>query len=400
MNSFIFQNPTKIYFGENAIRYLGDALKPYGKNILLTYGMGSIKKSGIYDATMDILKKSGKCVYELSGIMPNPRKEKVYEGIHLCRKHKIDIILAVGGGSVIDCSKFIAAGTKTDRDFWHAFLVNQEECYDALPLASILTLAGTGSEMNCGGVISDFENKLKLAYSNPLLYPKFSILDPTYTYTLSHDQTTYGTIDAISHILEVYFSKPDDSNLSDDLAEAILKNIISSYFQLLSSSHDYTAKANLMWCTSLALNGLLSLGKEGDWMSHQIEHALSAFYDIPHGAGLAIVHPNYLEFVYKSAIPKFARFARVVMGVKYKGKTDAEVALDGIYALKDFFRAIGAPTKLQDVNISESAIEMLANTVIVYPTSYAKKFSKDDVKTILHACLEHKSRKYEGGLVP
>ncbi|MDR0751483.1 MAG: iron-containing alcohol dehydrogenase [Christensenellaceae bacterium] len=389
MNNFVFQNPTKIYFGKGSISNLVAELSKVGPRVLLTYGGGSIKKNGIYNAAISSLAKANKTVYELSGIMPNPRKEKVYQGIDICKTNNVDFILAVGGGSVIDCSKFIAAGAKTDRDFWQSFLVNQEDCYDAIPLASILTLAGTGSEMDAGGVISDFENNLKLHYGHPLLFPKFSILDPEYTYSLPKEQLVYGSIDAISHILEVYFSKPDESNLSDDLAEAILKNLITNLDVALKNHDDYIARSNLMWCSTLAINGLISLGKEGDWMSHEIEHALSAFYDIPHGAGLAIVHPNYLMHVYKSAIPKFAKFASNIFGISSSTLDEEGRARAGIIALSNYFKQIGAPTTLGEVNIPSSEIQKIAKTVNLFNTSYARKFSLKDIESILVKSINH-----------
>lgn len=387
MNKFNFYNPTRIFFGENAIQNLGEQLVVYGKNILLTYGGGSIKDNGIYDTVVEILKSANKNIFELSGIMSNPRTEKVYEGIKICKENEIDFILAIGGGSVIDCSKFIAAGAKTDKDFWETFLINWENCYDALPLGTVLTISGTGSEMDNGGVITNWEENIKTSYGNELLYPKFSILDPTYTYTVPNNQLIFTSVDILSHIFEVYFSAPDSSNLSDDIAEAIIKNVIENLNIALENPTDYGARANLMWASSMAINGLLELGKEQDWMSHQIEHALSAFYDIPHGAGLAVVHPNYMRYVYKNAPTKFARYAKNIWRVDPSGKSDEEIALEGIERTKAYFKAIGAPTTLHDVNIPATAIDEIAKQTNVFPTSYAKSMTHQDIKNILELCL-------------
>lgn len=385
MNRFTYHNPTKIFFGQDAIDRLGDQLKPYN-NILLAYGGGSIKRNGIYDRVMDILAEHDKQVVELSGIMPNPRTEKVYEGIKLCRAHEIDLILAVGGGSTIDCCKAIAGGVKTDRDFWETFYVNGERCYDALPLASILTLSGTGSEMNMGSVITNWDAKLKLSYECPAFFPKFSILDPTYTYSLPKDQMVYGAVDILSHLFELYFSPPDASCLSDDIAEAIMKNVIQNLNTALENPFDYTARANLMWSSTMALNGIPGLSKKLDWQTHQIEHALSAFHDIPHGAGLAVVHPNFMEHVYKKAPGKFARYAVNIWGVDPDGKDEEEVALAGILRTKAYFKSIGAPTTLGEVGIKAEEIDEIASTVNLLNLGYVR-IDLQDVKQILKNCL-------------
>ena len=382
MNSFSFHNPTAIFFGENSITNLKEAIKPYGKNILITYGGGSIKKSGIYDNVIEILKSAGKDVFELSGIMPNPRTEKVYEGAKICKENNIDFILAVGGGSVIDCSKAIAAAAKTDQDFWQKFFIEKDPCDDALPTGSILTLAGTGSEMNRACVISHWEENKKIGYGDSWLYPKFSILDPTYTYTLPKDQLVYGTVDIFSHIFELYFSQPNESNLSDDIAEAIMKNIIKNLGVALKDPTNYRARANLMWDSSMALNGITGAGKEGDWQSHQIEHALSAFYDIAHGAGLAIVHPNFMRYTYKDGIEKYVQYAINVWNIDPTGKTDDEIALAGIQKTKDYFSEIGAPVTLTEVGIPADNIDEMVKTVKITGGGY-KNLTDADIKNIL-----------------
>lgn len=386
MNRFDFYNPVKIYFGEGAICNLKKELETKGRNILLTYGMGSIKKNGIYDEVMKILNETGKNVYELGSITPNPRADKVYEGIRICKDYSIDFMLAVGGGSVIDCTKAISAGSRTDKDFWEEYFVNYRPLKEVTPFGTILTIAATGSEMDRSTVISKPEEKIKTSYSSELLYPAFSILDPIYTYSLPVEQMVYGAVDTISHIFEAYFSKPDESNVSDDLCEALIKNIIKNLDSALNDSKDYVARSNLMWASTIALNGFVSAGKEEDWLSHQIEHTLSAFYDIPHGAGLAIIHPNYLKYVYKNSPAKFARYAVNVWGVDPIGKTDKEIALLGIEKTQEYFKNIGAPITLTEVGIPPEALDDLVEKTELFKTSYSD-LTSEDLKNILELSL-------------
>lgn len=386
MNSFNFFNPTKIIFGENAINNLANEIKNY-KNILFTYGGGSIKKNGIYNKVIQILKNENKNVIELDGIMPNPRKEKVYEGIELCKNNNIDFILAVGGGSVIDCSKAIAIGSKTDKDFWQTFYIDWEECTDAIPLGTILTLSATGTEMDSGSVITDWENHIKTHYDSEHMFPKFSILDPSYTYTLPKEQTIYGSIDILAHVFEQYFSMPDESNLSDNLAEAIIRTVIDNLEIAIENPNNYNARANLMWCSTMALNGIIGLGKEQDWNSHQIEHALSGIYDIAHGAGLAIVFPNWMKYVYKNSINKFKKYAVNIWNVDTKNKTEEEIALEGINKTKEYFSKVGAPVTLSEVNIPESDIDKIVETVILTGEGSYLKIDKEDIKNILISAI-------------
>lgn len=386
MNSFNFFNPTKIIFGKNAINNLANEVKNY-KNILFTYGGGSIKKNGIYNKVIQILKNENKNVIELDGIMPNPRKEKVYEGIELCKNNNIDFILAVGGGSVIDCSKAIAIGAKTDKDFWQTFYIDWEECTDAIPLGTILTLSATGTEMDSGSVITDWENHIKTHYDSEHMFPKFSILDPSYTYTLPKEQTIYGSIDILAHVFEQYFSMPDESNLSDNLAEAIIRTVIDNLEIAIENPNNYNARANLMWCSTMALNGIIGLGKEQDWNSHQIEHALSGIYDIAHGAGLAIVFPNWMKYVYKNSINKFKKYAVNIWNVDTKNKTEEEIALEGINKTKEYFSKVGAPVTLSEVNIPESDIDKIVETVILTGEGSYLKIDKEDIKNILISAI-------------
>jgi len=387
MNKFVWYNPTKILFGEGAVEKMADELAGVGKNILLTYGGGSIKRNGIYDKVTQILASLGKNVFELSGIMPNPRKEVVYEGIDICKKNGIDFILAVGGGSVIDASKAIAAGALTELDFWDAFYMGDEELLAALPIGTVLTIPATGSEMNCGGVVTDWQNNIKTALEHPLLFPVFSVMDPTYTYSLPREQIIYGAVDMFSHLFEVYFSEPNDNNLSDELAEAIMKNIMTNLDIALKDPYDYPARANLMWDGSMALNGITKLSKRQDWETHQIEHAMSAFFDIPHGAGLAVVHPNYMRYTYRAGLAKYVRFAKNVWGVDAAGKTDDEIAMEGIRATHDYFKRIGAPTTLREVGIDVADADKIVSRTFLLRGGYMQ-CTEEDIKNIVLLCNE------------
>lgn len=389
MNSFEFCNPTHIIFGENAINKLATSISKFGPNVLLAYGGGSIKKNGIYNDVIEQLEKAEKTIFELSGIMSNPRTSKVDEGIAICKKHNIDFILAVGGGSTIDCCKAIAAATLLPEDvnYWDFLFVKRQPSPKAIPLGTVLTMAATGSEMNCGAVISNWDIQKKLSMRSPNVFPQFSILDPTYTYTLPKQQMVYGIVDMISHLLESYFSTPDTPNVTDDLIESLLKTIIKNAEIALINQENYIARSNLMWSATLALNGLTTLGKKMDWMTHQIEHALSAYYDIPHGAGLAICHPMLLKYIYKNHLPRFVQFAKNVWNISKENKTDDEIALEGIVALRQFFHKIGAPITLAEVEIPEDKLEEIANSANIFPTLY-HNFTAEDILLIYRSALK------------
>lgn len=387
MNNFQFYNPTHIIFGKDCVENLSVQLANYGKNILLTYGGGSIKRNGVYDAVIKELNKAGKNVIELAGIMANPRTEKVDEGIKLCKEHNIDFILAVGGGSTIDCSKTIAAAAllPEDVDYWEHLFLKRLTVENAIPLGTVLTMAATGSEMNCGAVITNAKLTQKLSMHSPNLYPKFSILDPTYTLTLPKHQMVYGIVDMISHLMEAYFSKNDQDNVTDDLIESLLKTIIKNANIAVENPQNYEARANLMWAATLSLNGLTTLGKEMDWMTHQIEHSLSAYYDIPHGAGLAICHPMLLKYIYKNHLSRFVKFAKNVWNIDTNNKSDDEIALEGIMALRNYFSTIGAPTTLTEVNIPKDRLAEIAASTKVFKTSYHDYTTEDILNIYLSA---------------
>lgn len=388
MENFNFFNPTQIIFGKNAIKNLSKKISSFGPNVLVTYGGGSIKRNGIYEKVIEELKKANKNIFELPNITPNPRTEKVDEGIAICQKHNIDFILAVGGGSTIDCSKAIAAATLLPKDinYWDYLFIKRQPAKNSIPLGTVLTMAATGSEMNCGAVITNPKLKQKLSMSSPNVFPQFSILDPTYTLTLPKQQMIYGIVDMMSHLMESYFSKTDDDNVTDDLIESLLKTIIKNANIAIKDPQNYIARSNLMWAATLALNGLTTLGKEMDWMSHQIEHSLSAYYDIPHGAGLAICHPMLLKYIYKDHIPRFKKFAKNVWNIDTNNKSDDEIALEGIIALRQYFHHLGAPITLTEVNIPKNSLAEIAKSTKIFPTSY-HNFTTEDVLNIYISAL-------------
>ena len=380
---FCFHNPTKIYFGKGAINNLKDELKKYGNTIMLAYGKGSIKKIGLYDELMKIFNEAGKKVVEFSGIMPNPTAAKVKEGIKLVRENNVDFILAVGGGSTMDCTKAVSMGAANDVEFWDYFYMNYNPPKNKIPFGTIVTMVGTGSEMNGGSVITNEDVKIKTGVVYPNMLPDFSILNPEYTYSLSKFQMVSGICDMMSHIMEQYFSKPDTDNVSDDLSEALMKNIIKNAYICIENPNDYNARGNIMWDATLALNTLIGCSKEGDWEVHNIEHQLSAYYDVAHGMGLAAISPSYYRHIIDFGLSKFKKFAINVFGVSTDNKTDKEIALEGINKLEKFFKNIGATTTLRELGITnKEELNEIAKTCFVSKSAY-KVMSTDDIKTIL-----------------
>ncbi|APB38152.1 iron-containing alcohol dehydrogenase [Heyndrickxia coagulans] len=385
MNPFTFYNPTELIFGKGQLEKLNEKIDQLGKRILLVYGGGSIKRSGLYDKLQAIFEKKGCHVRELAGVEPNPRLSTVKKGISLIRENELDWILAVGGGSVIDCSKAIAGGALYDGDVWD-FYERKAKVEKALPLGTVLTLAATGSEMNKGSVITNWETQQKHGAS--MTFPAFSILDPENTFTVPRNQTVYGISDTLSHVFEQYFSHTTEIPLQTGFAEIIMKTVIENARKVLQNLEDYDARANLMLSSTFALNGMLAAGVETDWATHSIEHAVSAVYDIPHGGGLAIIFPNWMKYVYKENIPRFKRFAVEVWGVDPEGKTDEETALAGIDAVRAFFNEIGAPSRLADYNIGDDKLGVLAEKALPFgPIGNFKKLGKEDVREILKMSL-------------
>jgi alcohol dehydrogenase YqhD (iron-dependent ADH family) len=383
MLDFNYAISTKIFFGKNKIERLGEELKPYGKNILFVYGGGSIKKNGLYDSVTNIFTRNSIVYHELPGVQPNPRITSVRQGIKLCREQNIECIIAVGGGSVIDCAKTIAAGVYHKEDPWDLFLLGDSTIKKTLPIGTILTLAGTGSEMNGNAVISNEETEQKLAIHSDLLRPRFSILDPTYTFTVPKNQTAAGTVDIFSHILEQYFSPTKDAFVQNRIAESLLITCIHYGPIALTEPTNYEARAQLMWTSSLALNGLLGYGKITDWATHGIEHAVSAAYDVTHGAGLAILTPYWMEYVLsEETTDKFVEYAQNVWQIK--GRNDLIVARKGIEKTREFFTSLGMPKTLRDVGVQENKLEGMAEKTVLYgDIGKFKKLGKNDVLMIL-----------------
>lgn len=360
MLNFTHNIPTRIYFGRGQISHLAESLREFGTRVLLTYGGGSIKKTGLYDRVMDILSDEGFTVVECGGIEPNPRIESVERGVALCKEHDIDVILAVGGGSTIDCSKAIAAGVYFEGDDLWDMVATRHGVLKALPLVDILTLSATGSEYDGGGVISNMKLNQKLG--NGYTFPAVSICDPTYTFTVSKYQTAAGTADIISHICEEYFSRTPDSDLADGICETVFKSAIRNLPIALAEPDNYEARANLMSISSIACSGIPSYGKQGScWPCHSMEHELSAFYDITHGVGLAILTPRWMRHILKkdpTCAWRFVRFARNVWGLD--GDDETALAFAGIDRLESFFRESGIPMTLSELGIGTEHFAKMA----------------------------------------
>lgn len=359
MQDFDFQNGTKIIFGKDKEQTVGQESIVYGKKLLLHYGGGSIKASGLYDKVIKSLQEQDIEIFELSGVKPNPRVSLVREGIKLCKEHNIDFILAVGGGSVIDSAKAIAAGVKYDGDVWD-FFDGKSQVEDCLPIGVILTIPAAGSETSNGTVITNEDGWYKRATGHITMRPKFAILNPVLSYTLPHYQTACGITDMMAHILERYFTNVQNVELTDRLCEATLKTIINNAHTVMEDPTNYEARAEIMWSGTIAHNDLLSTGRMGDWASHDIEHELSGIYDIAHGAGLAIIFPAWMKYVYTHDINRFAQFANRVWDVEMDLNDLEKTALAGIRKTEEFFRSIGMPVTLKEVNIDEKHFEEMA----------------------------------------
>jgi alcohol dehydrogenase YqhD (iron-dependent ADH family) len=382
---FTYYNPTKIYFGKNSLDNLAGELANYGENILLVYGKSSIKKNGLYDKIMAILSDCGKNVVELSGIKSNPSYTQMMEGARLVRENNVDLILAVGGGSVIDCSKGISVSAYCEGDPWERYWTNFEPVDNKIvPVASILTMAGTASEMNGGSVITNEEKKIKNGrVYGPEVYPKFSILNPEYTFTVPKYQMVSGVFDVMSHLMEQYFSG-DDDNTTDYLIEGVLDSLINATRAALKNPEDYEARSNIMWCATLGLNTITGLSKTQDWEVHMIEHQIGAYTDCAHGVGLAIVSIPYYKYIYKYGLDKFVRFAKKVWGVDTDSMTKEESALAGIDKLADFIKEMGIPTTLREIGATEDMLPLIAESTI--PGGGYKQIGSAEILEILRQC--------------
>ena len=388
MKNFVYNIPTKVYFGENQLKNLHTEIAAFGKKVLLTYGGGSIKKSGLYDAVKAELDKAGMTVFELSGIEPNPRISSVRKGAELCKKEGIDVLLAVGGGSTIDATKWMAAGACVDHDPWE-FFSRWAPVERALPVVSVLTLAATGSEMNGGGVISNPETQDKIGRVESILRPKVSFLDPTATYSVSRYQTACGSADIFSHILEVYFAPDKGLDMVDGFMESMLRSVVKYAPIAMAEPCNYEARANLMWASSWAINGFVAAGKSHAWSCHPMEHELSAIYDITHGLGLAILTPRWMKYcLSEKTVGRFAQYAVNVFGVN-ADMPPMDAAIEGIKRTEKFlFETLGLDDTFTKVGIGEENLALMANKACgggVLPAFVP--LSAQDIESIFRACL-------------
>ncbi|AHV96523.1 iron-containing alcohol dehydrogenase [Paenibacillus sabinae] len=387
MRNFQFYNPTKLIFGKGTVEALSSEVPKYGKNVLLLYGGGSIKRNGLYDKVISQLQTIGANVTELAGVEPNPRLSTVHKGVDLCRSNGIELIIAVGGGSVLDCGKAIAVGAKYEGDMWD-FVERKAAPQDALPLGTVLTMAATGSEMNSNSVITNETTMEKIGWSSPYAYPAFSILDPEMTFSLPRDQTVYGVVDMMVHVLEHYFHTDGNTPVQDGFCEALLRTMMDAGSKLVNDLENYELRETILYCGTMALNGMVSMGFAGDWATHNIEHAVSAVYDIPHGGGLAILFPQWMKYNLDAGPERFRQLAVNVFGVDHSGKTDREAGLEGIEALSRFWNSIGAPARLADYEIDGSHIGAMADKAVRFGSfGNFRKLQREDVVEIYKLAL-------------
>ncbi len=387
MHNFVYDIPVRIYFGEGQLCHLGEELKKYGKRVLLTYGGGSIKKTGLYDQIKAEIDKAGLELFELSGIAPNPRIDSVREGAKICKEKKIDVLLAVGGGSVIDATKFMAAGACVDFDPWE-FLSKNRPIEKALPILTVVTLAAAGSEMHGGAVISNPETNEKTGTRVPAMRPVVSFLDPTNTFTVSRMQTACSAADIMSHTMEVYFNMHPDLFLLDCFMEGIMKTVVKYAPIALEKPDDYEARANLMWASTWAINGMMSGGKRQRSSCHPIEHEISAFYDITHGLGIAIVTPRWMRYCLdETTVSRYVQYAVNVFGVD-PGLPPMEAAEKGIEALEHFlFDTLGLTRTLTELGIGDEKFDVMAEKASKLTKNAFRDLSKEDIVNILKMCL-------------
>ena len=385
MRDFIYSYPTKVYFGEKvAEKALPIELSKVGKTVMFAYGGGSVKKSGVYDEVCGLLKEAGKEIVDFAGIMPNPTYKKVQEGAALVREKKVDFILAVGGGSVIDCCKIIAAQAVTDRDIWEMEFKDHVYPSEFIPMGAIVTASGTGAEMNNGAVITNEDTMEKAGVLGA--YASFAVLDPAYTMSLPAKQVISGAFDTLSHSMETYLGSPRDITLSDEIAEAVMRNVIRNIRVLLKDMNNWEARSELMWASAMAENGILKIGKVTDFQAHQIEHQLGAYTDCNHGQGLAVIHPVLYRHLYKDGAKQFARMAEKVWEVPAEGKSREELAAAGVEALADFVREIGLPSTFTEMGITDkSVLKKVADTCNL-TAGCCKKLSREEVLEILEEC--------------
>lgn len=383
LGNFNYCNPTRLYFGKESLGFLKGELEKYGKNVMLCYGGGSIKKNGIYDAVTDILKSCEKNVFEDGGVMPNPTVEKLYEGCKIARDNNVDLILAVGGGSVCDYSKAVSVSAHCDEDPWDKYYNRFEDVSNKIiPVGCVLTMVGTGSEMNGGAVITNHKLKLKVGHVfGDNVYPKFTVLNPEFTFTVPKYQMVAGIYDIFNHICEQYFSGEDD-NTSDYIAEGLMKSVVHSSEIAVQNPTDYEARSNIMWTATWALNTLIAKGKSTDWMVHMIGQAIGAHTDATHGMTLAAVSTAYYRYISRHGLKKFVRFAENVWNVNASGKTEREIADEGLCRMSDWMRSLGLVMKISELGVTEDMIDGIADSTLIMDGGY-KTLSKDEIKEIL-----------------
>lgn len=388
MNSFVFENATRVYFGQGCVReQLAGVLGEFGEKVLLAYGGGSIRKNGIYQEVMEALLKAGKKVVEFPGIMPNPTYKKMMEGKKAVQENDVDLILGVGGGSVMDCCKAISMAAATDRDVWEEFWINRGVVdFDPVPVGVVVTVVGTGSEVNGEGVITHEEQKIKTSRHYPRCNPKFAMMDPTYTYSVPPMQTAAGGFDMLSHVMETYFSEPDEDNISDGISETLMRTIVKNLPVAMKEPENYEARSNLMWTSTMAEIGIIKLGKKCDFEAHMIEHQMGAYTDCNHGMGLAVIHPAYYRRICRDGVRKFARFAREVWNISPEGRSEEELAFAGIDALETFIRSLGLPTSLRELGFADrNVLKPIADSCILNDGGYRKLTCKE-ILGILEEC--------------
>ena len=387
LGNFSYSNPTKLYFGEDSLNYLNEELPKYGKNVQLAYGGGSIKKNGIYDKVMEFLKATGKNVFEDGGVMPNPTVEKLYEGVEIAREHKVDFILAVGGGSVCDYAKAVSISVHCEEDPWDKYYLRMEDVdNEIIPVGCVLTMVGTGSEMNGGSVITNHETKLKIGHVfGENVFPKFSILNPTFTFTLPKYQMTAGFFDIMSHILEQYFSGEDDST-SDYIMEGLLKSLIHSSRIAIKNPADYEARSNIMWIATWALNTFVAKGKTTDWEVHMIGQSIGAYTNATHGMTLSAVSLPYYRFLMPYGLQKFKRYAVNVWDVNPDGKTDEQIAEEGLFCMESYMKELGLVMNIRELGVTEEMLSGIADGTFVMEGGY-KVLTHDDIVTILRKSM-------------
>ena len=389
LGNFIYSNPTKLYFGDEAQKNLVEALSGFGKKVMLTYGGGSIKRNGIYDDVIAALAAAGKKVVELPGVMPNPTVDKLIEGCKVARENNVDFILAVGGGSTIDYAKAVSVSAWYDGDAWERFWVKQDDPKPGeiiIPVGAVLTMAGTGSEMNGGSVITNHATKMKIGkVFGEEVMPKFAVLNPRYTFSLPHRQMVAGIFDTMSHIMEQYFSGDDDST-SDYLAEGLMRSVIASSRVAVKDPENYEARSNLMWSATWALNTLIGEGKSQDWMVHMIGQAIGAYTDATHGMTLSGVSEAYYRHIMKYALKRFARFAHVVWEIPNEGKSDEHLASEGIDALAAWIKEIGAASEITSLGVTEDMLDGIADATIILTGGY-ETLNHDEIVEILRKSL-------------